>query len=57
MPTPSELGLRQPSVISCDNLVTVAKHALDDRPIGILDMLTMRAVDAALIHALGIQAA
>lgn len=57
VPVPAELGLRQPSVISCDNLVTVAKDALDPRAIGVLDLLTLRALDRALVYALGIEAA
>jgi mRNA interferase MazF len=53
---PAYLPLRRPSVISCDNVVTVPKVALDPQAIGTLDMLALRTLDAALVYALGIQA-
>lgn len=57
VPVPADLPLRHPSVISCDNVITVSKHALDRQAIGVLDMLTIRALDRALVYALGIEAA
>lgn len=54
---PAHIGLSQASVISCDNLRTVHVTELDARPLGALDAISLRALDAALVYALGIQAA
>jgi mRNA interferase MazF len=48
-------GLSRPSVISCDNVITVPKRHLDPRPIGALGPTQIDALDAALRFALGIR--
>jgi mRNA interferase MazF len=47
-------GLPEPSVISCDNLLTVPKSVLDE-PVGRLDLDTRVLLDRALRYALDIQ--
>ena len=48
-------GLAKPSVISCDNVITVPKRHLDERPIGALNSGKVDELDAALRFALGIR--
>jgi mRNA interferase MazF len=48
-------GLTKPSVISCDNVITVPQAHLDDRPIGTLGPGKVDQLDAALRFALGIR--
>lgn len=48
-------GLPQPSVISCDNLITVPAAVLDAAPVGRLDLDTRVRLDRALRYALDIQ--
>lgn len=47
-------GLPEPSVISCDNLVTVPKNVMDE-PVGRLDLSARARLDRALRYALDIQ--
>lgn len=47
-------GLPEPSVISCDNIMTVPKGDLDPEPVGQLDDITRAALDRALRYALDI---
>ena len=47
-------GLPAPSVISCDNVLTVPKADLDAQPVGRLDDVTRAALDRALRYALDI---
>jgi mRNA-degrading endonuclease toxin of MazEF toxin-antitoxin module len=47
-------GLKAVGVINCDNIITVAKAVLDDRPVGKLDSLTRIKLDRALRYALDI---
>lgn len=47
-------GLRQPCVVSCDNVITVPVGALDDEPVGHLDELLRAGLDRALRYALDI---
>lgn len=49
-----EDGLPEASVITCDNVVTVTKSILDDRPIGHLSSEKRAALDRALRYALDI---
>ena len=49
-----EHGVPEVSVITCDNVVTIAKAALDAVPIGRLDPPRRAALDAALRYALDI---
>jgi mRNA interferase MazF len=35
-------GLPENAVIDCDNIITIGKHRLDQRPVGRLDELTRR---------------
>jgi mRNA-degrading endonuclease toxin of MazEF toxin-antitoxin module len=46
-------GLKRPSVVSLDDLTTIAKGHLSDR-ISVLSITKMRAVRAALIFALAL---
>jgi mRNA interferase MazF len=48
-------GLPAPSVISCDNLITVPLALLDDRAVGHLDLQTRADLDRALRYALDIE--
>jgi mRNA interferase MazF len=48
-------GLPQPSVISCDNLITVTAAALDPVPVGRLGLDARVRLDRALRYALDIQ--
>lgn len=50
----SEEGLRQKSVASCDNLVTVPKSELDPDPVGSLGTPKLVQLDWALRYALDI---
>jgi len=50
---PSE-GLPEPSVINCDNVLTVPKVDLDPDPVGHLDEVTRAALDRAMRFALDI---
>jgi mRNA interferase MazF len=47
-------GLSAVGVINCDNVITVAKADLDDRPMGKLDSMTRAKLDRALRYALDI---
>jgi mRNA interferase MazF len=47
-------GLDRPSVINCDNLLTVAKSALDSSPVGRLNRQQRIHLNAALRYALAI---
>jgi mRNA interferase MazF len=47
-------GLPEPSVVSCDNLVTIPQVLLDPEPVGRLGTERRIALDYALIYALGI---
>lgn len=47
-------GLPEPSVISCDNLLTVPKSVMDE-PVGRLDLDARARLDEALRYALDIQ--
>jgi mRNA interferase MazF len=48
-------GLSRPSVVSCDNVITIPKRQLADRPIGRLAPSRIDQLDAALRFALGIR--
>lgn len=48
-------GLPEPSVISCDNLITVPAVVLDAAPVGQLDLDARVRLDRALRYALDIQ--
>jgi mRNA interferase MazF len=48
-------GLPAPSVISCDNLITIPLASLDDRPVGHLDAPARVHLDRALRYALDIE--
>lgn len=50
-----EQGLPEPSVISCDNVVTVPQASLDARPVGQLDVIKRAELDRALRYALDIR--
>jgi mRNA interferase MazF len=48
-------GLRARSAISCDNLLTIPLHLLDEEPVGQLDRAARARLDAALRYALDIR--
>jgi mRNA interferase MazF len=48
-------GLPEPSIISCDNLITVPVAALDPEPVGHVDLEGRIRLDQALRYALDIQ--
>ncbi|MDQ6784045.1 MAG: type II toxin-antitoxin system PemK/MazF family toxin [Actinomycetota bacterium] len=48
-------GLLEPSVITCDNLVTVPTRLLDDTPVGHIQLQVRVDLDQALRFALDIQ--
>ncbi|MHB8662198.1 MAG: type II toxin-antitoxin system PemK/MazF family toxin [Acidimicrobiales bacterium] len=48
-------GLPEPSVISCDNLITIAKASLDSAAAGRLDFVGRVELDRALRYALDIR--
>lgn len=48
-------GLTDPSVISCDNVMTVPKRRIDPEPIGVLSPAKRRALDRALRYSLAIK--
>ena len=48
-------GLPAPSVIACDNVITIPIESLDDQPVGHLDLQARADVDQALRYALDIQ--
>lgn len=48
-------GLPGPSVISCDNLITISASLLDSQPAGHLDLNARIQLDQALRYALDIQ--
>jgi mRNA interferase MazF len=48
-------GLPAPSVVNCDNLITIPLASLDDRPVGHLDAPTRVHLDRALRYALDIE--
>lgn len=47
-------GLAQTAVINCDNIITIGKQRLDQRPVGSLDEVTRAHLDQALRFALDI---
>lgn len=47
-------GLPERAVISCDNVITVARTDLDPEPVGHLDMGTRALLDRALRYSLDI---
>lgn len=47
-------GLPAPSVISCDNVITIPLASIDDRPVGHLDLQARADLDRALRYALDI---
>jgi mRNA interferase MazF len=49
-----EHGLPEPAVISCDNVITVAKTDLDQVAVGHLDPVTRARLDQALRYSLDI---
>lgn len=51
----SDEGLPEPSVVNCDNLVTVPKLYFDAQPVGSLDVEKRAELDRALRYALDIQ--
>ena len=51
----ADQGLPQISAISCDNLITVPRAALDVEPIGRLDEVKRAELDRALRYALDIR--
>jgi mRNA interferase MazF len=48
-------GLPEPSVITCDSVITIPTASLDDEPVGHLDLSARAALDGALRYALDIQ--
>ena len=48
-------GLPAPSVVNCDNLITVPTALLDAEPVGHLDLDRRVALDRAIRYALDIQ--
>jgi len=50
----SEHGIPEPSVINCDNVITLPIGALDDEPTGHLDEVSRATLDQALRYALDI---
>ena len=51
----SDEGLPEPSVISCDNVLTIPKVLLDDDAVGRLGLTKRAELDGALRYALDIQ--
>ena len=49
-------GLAEPSVITCDNVLTIPRHILDPEPVGRLDRDGRQALDRALRYSLMIRA-
>jgi mRNA interferase MazF len=49
-----EHGLPETAVITCDNLITVAKTDLDPEPVGHLDLVMRARLDRALRYSLDI---
>jgi mRNA interferase MazF len=49
-----EQGLPEACVISCDNVITIPLHDLDDKPVGHLDEMTRARLDQALRYSLDI---
>lgn len=47
-------GLPENAVINCDNVITIGKQRLDQRPVGRLDEVTRAHLDRALRFALDI---
>jgi mRNA interferase MazF len=47
-------GLPDDGVINCDNIITIGKQRLDERPVGSLDEVTRAQLDRALRFALDI---
>ena len=48
-------GLPEPSVITCDNLITIPVAVLDDQPVGHLGLEARADLDQALRYALDIR--
>lgn len=55
VPVGSDEGLPEPSVLNCDNLVTVPKRYFDAHPVGSLAVEKRVELDRALRYALDIQ--
>lgn len=55
VPVGPEQGLRDPSVIACDNVITVPQNLLEPQPIGVLGTAKRRQLDRALRYALAIR--
>jgi len=55
VPVGSDEGLPEPSVVNCDNLVTVPKLCFDAQPVGRLGVEKRTELDRALRYALDIQ--
>lgn len=51
----AEEGLPESAVITCDNLVTIPKSALDAEPVGHLEVEQRASLDRALRYALDIE--
>lgn len=51
----TEQGLPEPSVISCDNLITIPIARFDSAPVGHIDLATRISLDKALRYALDIE--
>jgi mRNA interferase MazF len=54
VPVGPQHGLPDRGVITCDNVITIAKTGLDDSPVGKLDSVTRAKLDRALRYALDI---
>ncbi len=54
VPVGPDQGLPEPSVISCDNVITVPLADLDPEPLGHLDEVTRAELDRAIRYALDI---
>jgi len=50
-----EEGLPEPSVVTCDNLVTIPKSTFDRERVGELELEQRAALDRALRYSLDIQ--
>jgi mRNA interferase MazF len=48
-------GLHTPSVIACDNVMTIPQRLVEPEPIGVLSVALRRRLDRALRYALAIR--
>ena len=53
-PLPAGNGLEMPSVVLLEQVRTIDKSRLDDKPIGQLDEITMKGIDRAIAVSMGI---